>query len=154
MARVNNIKPASKCRYNPEIDLTGAQEDFCQQYVGKAKHNASEAYRIAYPKSRKWKKDKAVHEQASVLMALPKVYQRIAELEAETAKRNEITRDKVLQDLENVRKLSRDAKQFGPAIKCSELQGKDIGMFVERHKVETDVTVNVVTYGDKDGKKV
>lgn len=77
-------------------NLTIKQEKFCQE-VASGK-NQSEAYRIAYPKSLKWK-DKSVWELSSVLSANTKVSSRIQELRASHAKRNEMTLDKVLKNM-------------------------------------------------------
>lgn len=77
-----------------KTQLTPQQELFAQN-VASGK-NQSEAYRIAYPKSLKWK-DKSVWELASVLSANTKVSSRIQDLQASHAKRNEMTIDKVLK---------------------------------------------------------
>lgn len=76
--------------------LTPQQEKFCQE-VASGK-NQSESYRIAYPKSLKWKEE-AVWAQASLLMSNSMVSVRIAELQANHAKRNEMTLDKVLKNM-------------------------------------------------------
>ena len=63
-------------------DLTPKQEKFCQEF---AKHgNASEAYRVAYPVSLKWKVQ-SVWQKAAQTMALVQVKSRIAELKSEIA---------------------------------------------------------------------
>lgn len=77
-------------------ELTPQQELFAQN-VASGK-NQSEAYRTAYPKSKKWN-DKGVWEQASLLMSNLKVSQRVEELRASHAKRNEMTLDKVLKNM-------------------------------------------------------
>lgn len=77
-------------------ELTPQQELFAQN-VASGK-NQSEAYRIAYPKSQKWK-DEAVWAQASLLMSNSMVSVRIEELKAATVKRNEMTLDRVLKNM-------------------------------------------------------
>lgn len=150
-----NTKPIKERKYNPKIDLTDAQEDFCQQYVGKAKHNASEAYMLAYPKSAKWGEN-ALNVQACRYMAKPKISLRIAALEAETGKRNEISIDYVLKNLKEIGEACKTIRKSGRmdsggANKSFELIGKHLGMFVERHKVEADVTVKVVErFGEEE----
>lgn len=77
-------------------NLTIKQEKFCQE-VASGK-NQSEAYRLAYTRSQKWK-DEAVWAQASLLMSNSMVSLRIEELRASHAKRNEMTLDKVLKNM-------------------------------------------------------
>jgi hypothetical protein len=60
--------------------------------------NQSEAYRIAYPGSVKWKDD-AVWVNSSQMVADAKVRLRIDELKARHLKRNEMTVDKILQNM-------------------------------------------------------
>ena len=52
-------------------------------------------------------------------------------------KRNLITVDKVLADLEHDKLLAREHHQYGVAKGCSELQGKFLAMFTEKHITET-----------------
>lgn len=61
------------------MKLTDKQDKFARVYVETG--NASEAYRQAYPRSKAWK-DKSVHEEASKLLANPKVAPRVEELKA------------------------------------------------------------------------
>lgn len=64
------------------MNINPAQEKFCQAIVeGK---NQSDAYKKAYPKSRKWI-PKSVNEKASKLAASAKVKARIQELKARVA---------------------------------------------------------------------
>lgn len=60
----------------------------------------AESYRIAYPKSVKWK-DESVWCESSKLMSDPNVLQRVKELQEKTAKRNEVTLDEVLKEMAN-----------------------------------------------------
>lgn len=70
--------------------LTRADSIFCAQVAsGKSQ---SEAYRIAFPRSRKWK-DRSVHAEASRMMAKPMVSARVAELVAATEKETGMTRE-------------------------------------------------------------
>jgi len=87
--------------------LTIKQEKFCQEYLINL-GNASKAYRVAYNASKM--KDKQVWEEASKLLATPKVAQRVAELSEEALKRNNITVDKVLNEIATIAFL--DMKEF------------------------------------------
>lgn len=75
--------------------LTIKQERYVQELIkGKSQR---EAYRIAYPKSVKWK-DSAVDSQASITIKYPKVSQRYNELKAEVEKN-------LIADAEEVKRL-------------------------------------------------
>lgn len=84
-------KPQSKS------GLTAKQEAFCRAYVECA-GNASEAYRRAYT-VRPQTKPESVHQAASRALADAKVSSRIAELQAEIAKRHGVTVDRVVGEL-------------------------------------------------------
>lgn len=71
-------------------------ETFCQEYLKTG--NASEAFRVAYPHSSKWK-SKTVNERASNLLKTDKVQTRVEELQMEQQKRCAITKDRVLAEL-------------------------------------------------------
>jgi phage terminase small subunit len=75
--------------------LTPKQEKFCNEYV--VCGNASESYRQAY--STKKMKDEAIHVEAHKLLCNPKIALRVQELQDEIAKRNEVTQDKIVQEL-------------------------------------------------------
>ena len=62
------------------MKLSVKQEKFCNYYIECG--NASEAYRSAYPNSKKWA-DKTVWERASVLLKNNKVLTRVKELQEE-----------------------------------------------------------------------
>lgn len=73
------------------------QEDKFSELVVSGKTYA-ESYRIAYPKSNKWK-DESVWCESSKLMSNPKVLQRVKELQEDNKKRNQVTLDEVLKEL-------------------------------------------------------
>ena len=80
----------------PPRKLTTAQQIFCREVV--LKDNQSEAYRIAYPKSRKWK-DQSVWTKAAELASRVQVKSRIQELRAHTDYRlGEITVERIMQE--------------------------------------------------------
>lgn len=62
--------------------------------------NQSDAYRLAYPSSRKWKK-KTVNERASVFAKHKKVLTRIAELRAMRDKKHTIKIERMVQEMEH-----------------------------------------------------
>jgi len=71
--------------------LTEKREAYCQKFVELG--DMSEAYREAYPKSRKWK-DRSVNVEASKLHKNTNVLLRVKELQDEAKKRSEVTVDK------------------------------------------------------------
>lgn len=151
-----------------EKPLTLQQEKFCQQVVLNG-GNKSEAYRIAYPKSLKWK-DNSVNVNASTLFADTKVQLRIAELQAKVAeiaeKKFSVTTEYVLKTIvetvercrQGVRpKYDRSGEQelvetpdgeglafvfdAGNVLKGAELLGRHLKMFTDK-----------VEHTGKDGK--
>lgn len=67
----------------------------------------------------------------------PRVQARIAELQAETRERLEVTVDSVVANLHQLRDEARENKQFGPAVRAEELAGKTIGAFKDVRVDET-----------------
>jgi phage terminase small subunit len=95
--RKNLVHEKIKIHEKMETDkITHQQDLFCQQ-VASGK-NQSESYRIAYPKSLKWK-ESTVWERASVQMRNNKVITRINELKEKNQTRNEVKLDEVLENL-------------------------------------------------------
>jgi len=76
--------------------LTAAQETFCQEFIKCG--NQSEAYRIAYPRSKKWKYG-SVNCESSKMMAKPNVSQRVKELQAEQKEKFNISKDFIVNEL-------------------------------------------------------
>lgn len=85
------------------------QEKFAQLVV--EGYNQSEAYREAYPRSKKWKST-TVHVKVSELMRNGKVSVKIKELREEHYKRHEVTVDSLVADLMKVRDISLSEKTF------------------------------------------
>lgn len=118
------------------VKLTNQQEIFAQEVV---KHgNQSEAYRVAYPRSRKWKPE-TVWSESSTMMTHPKVSERVSELRAL------IERDAIADAserrrfwTETMRNKDGDMKD---RLKASELIGRADGDFVERKKIEGDINL-------------
>lgn len=75
--------------------LTQKQEAFCLAYIETG--NASEAYRRAYPVSKKWK-DQAVHVNASKMLADAKVALRVDELRASIASATVVSEVRVIEE--------------------------------------------------------
>jgi len=65
----------------------------------------------------------------------PNIAAAIAAGTAKIADRLDITAEKVLRDIEDVRKKATEAGVYASAIRASELQGKSIGMFEDKLNV-------------------
>lgn len=79
--------------------LTFKQEKFCQYYVD-TEGNASEAYRMSYDAAKM--KPESVWTEASILLKIPKVSQRIDEIKKERAEQSKVQREtveRVLMDI-------------------------------------------------------
>lgn len=86
-----------------ETGLTAAQEAFALAIV--AGKNQSDAYRQAYPASKRWK-PKVVHEKASTLAANGKVQERIqalsARIVAKVSAKTECSVERVLEEIARI----------------------------------------------------
>lgn len=66
----------------------------------------------------------------------------VAKGQGKIADKLELTAERVLQDLEEVRQRALSDGQYAPAVRAIELRGKHIGMFVDRTETTANVTVN------------
>jgi hypothetical protein len=73
----------------------------------------------------------------------PKIVAEIQHLEAAAFKGADVTIEKVLRDLELQRRHALSIGQFAPAVRCSELQGKYLKMWVD--KIEHVQTIEDVS---------
>ncbi len=106
------------------------QKRFVQEYM--IDLNATQAYmRAGYSPG-------GAAQSAKKLLTNAKIQAEIAKGQAKVANRLEITVEKVLGDLEELRVLAMAAGQYSPAARAAELLGKQIGMFVEKR--ETKIT--------------
>jgi hypothetical protein len=110
--------------------LTQRQEAFCLAFIETG--NASEAYRRAYkPKKAS---AKTVNEEASRLLADPKVSARVAELRAGAAKSAGFTLEQHLETLATLRDLAKAEKAWAPAIQAEVKRGEAAGLYPDRSK--------------------
>lgn len=113
--------------------LTPKQERFVAEYLKDL--NATQAYiRAGYSKN-------GAAQGAERLLRNVEIASAVAEGQARIAGKLEITAEKVLRDLEEVRQLAIRDGAYGPAAKAIELHGKHIGMFVERTENNTNLVV-------------
>ena len=100
--------------------LTQKQENFCRAYIETG--NASEAYRKAFNTSNM--KTESVNNKAYELLKRVDVTARVEELRSEAAKRNEITVDDLLKELEEARVIAATGDKPQPAAMVSATMGK------------------------------
>lgn len=105
--------------------LTPKQQRFVAEYLTDL--NATQAaIRTGYSK-------KTAKEQASRLLTNVNVRAAVDAAQAKLSGKLEITAEKVLRDIEDTRRNAVATMEWGPALKASELQGKHIGMFADKH---------------------
>tara|TARA_R110002020_G_scaffold406420_1_gene616601 strand:+ start:3070 stop:3579 length:510 start_codon:yes stop_codon:yes gene_type:complete len=121
--------------------LTQKQKVFCEEYVKSG--SPSKSYRIAYTSGN----PANAAGGAGKLLQQIKIQEYIQSLARSTEQAlAEIVFDKkkVMTDLEGLKKGAAQEKQFGPAVRAAELQGKELGMFREK----TDISVHAVSDND------
>jgi hypothetical protein len=110
------------------------QEAFCQAML--TEKNQSDAYRVAYPLSRKWK-DNTVNVKASELMRNGKIVVRLNELrgkiEAKVVEELAYTKVQHLKELKEERAYAKSLDNASTSLKATELQGKLCGHYEETH---------------------
>jgi phage terminase small subunit len=115
------------------MTLDPVREKFARFYVETG--NASEAYRRANPKARKWKAE-AVNVEASRTKADPTVSLRIEEIQAAARERHNINLETLTEMLREDRDLARQEKQSSAAVSAVMGLAKLHGLIVDKAKSE------------------
>ena len=102
--------------------------------------NQSDAYRSAY-KVRESTKPESVNQNASRLMADINISSRVDELRKPIVLAAQMTLEKHLNDLENLRNMASGVHQYSAAISAEVARGKASGLYVD--KVEATITGNI-----------
>ena len=103
--------------------LSSKRELFCQEYI--VDRNATQAaIRAGYSAA-------GAQQQGSRLLLDVVVKARVAELQEEAAKRNEVTVDSVIANLAELRDEARAKGQLSAAVRAQELIGKTCAAFVD-----------------------
>ncbi len=94
---------------------------------------------------------KSAHVTASRLLKRDYIQQKVRELQdignEKLVDGSEVTRAKVIQELDLLIREARKAKQFGPAIRAAELKGKSIAMFTDRVENTQSMTTEAMVAG-------
>ena len=131
--------------------LSPRQDGFCVHYttIGSEtySHGTKAGLAAGYSES-------SAHVTATKLRKRESIQNRIIELQAENMKRNLITVDKVLADLEHIKILAIEAHQYSVAKSCSELMGRWLAMFTDKIHNEGQSIVDIMAVvGIKDGSE-
>ncbi len=113
--------------------LKPRQDSFCVHYTTIGSETYSNGTKAALAAGYS---EKSAHVTATQLLKQEAIQERIVELQAENMKRNLITVDKVLADLEHDKLMARESRQYSVAKACTELQGKYLAMFTDRIDTE------------------
>ncbi len=114
-------------------NLKPRQDSFCNHYTTIGADTYSNGTKAALAAGYS---ETSGHVTATQLLKQEAIQKRIVELQAENMKRNLITVDKVLADLEHDKLLARENHQYAVAKSCTELQGRWLSMFVDRIQTE------------------
>ena len=120
----------------PTLELTEKQKMFCKEYL--VDLNATQAcIRAGYSK-------KTARSLGCENLTKPYIHDEIQRLKAIREKKVGLTAEKVLKDIERVREKAEGSEQYTVSLKASELQGKHLAMFTEKHQVDGEVKMPVV----------
>jgi phage terminase small subunit len=129
------------------MSLTHQQEAFAQA-VASGK-NQSDAYRLAYPKSLKWKPE-TLWNRASAMMRDREVFARVEAIRAELSERAIWTREESVKVLAGIAKASeKDADRVRATAELNKMHGFEAPQKIEHSGTVTTITRRVV---DKAGE--
>ncbi len=111
-------------------ELSPRRERFCQEYI-KDLNGTQAAIRAGYS-------PKTARVKASQLLVVPEVQDRVAELKAGVADRNEISVDEIVANLRESRRLAHEHKQVSAAVQAEAYVAKVTGLWTDRFKDETE----------------
>lgn len=113
--------------------LTPKQEAFCQAIVSGM--SQADAYRTAYAASKMT--NKQIWEEASKLMASPKVSQRTQELRAPVVEKLQYGLEQAMLEAQEAFEVSKSTQSGGAMVAAVQLRAKLNGLLVERKEVRT-----------------
>jgi phage terminase small subunit len=119
--------------------LTPKQERFCQSYL--AAGNASEAYRQAYTPTTT--NPATINRAGKALLDHSKIATRLNELRGEIGKRNAVTVDSLITELEEARQIGRGREQAAAMVAATLGKAKLMGF--DKDAGESDDTPTPVS---------
>jgi len=119
----------------PVGELTLKQEAFVQAYL--ETDNATEAYRQAYPNQANGSKPETLYTHACMLLKSEKVMSRVNELQEASKRRNDVTIDNLVSDLEAARVLAHEVGQAGAATQATMAKAKLHGLGSDRLEISS-----------------
>jgi len=109
---------------------------FCKEYL--IDLNATKAYvRAGYS-------EKTANKSGPRMLVNVGIRNEIDRLKTIREKKVELTAEKVLKDIERVRDKAEGSEQYNVSLKASELQGKHLAMFTDKHKVDGEIKMPVI----------
>lgn len=121
---------SQKGAHSFDIPLTAKEELFARYYV--ATGSQIDAYKLAYDS------DLERTGNASRIRHAPQVAARIAELLADAAKTEMVSREGIIAWLYTLASKAEEVGQFAAANKAVELLGRTMGLYVDVQKSETE----------------
>lgn len=124
----------------PELELpnlTARQKTFVEAMA--AGKRATEAYKEAYS-TEGWTAG-SIAVNASKTRNHPKVKAWLNAIYAAAVRGNVLTVEEHVAELDRLRELAVEDKQFTAAVRAEELKGKASGLYIERHEYDATITV-------------
>lgn len=117
--------------------LTPKQEKFVQNIIEGM--SQADAYRSAYDSKKM--SDNAIYREASLLMAHPKITQRLAELSAKADRPKIMSAQKRLEWLSD--RIEDDAVDINAKLKAIDIMNKMEGEYVQKVVADVDTSFNI-----------
>jgi phage terminase small subunit len=121
--------------------LTPKQEKFVLEYL--ACGNASKAYRAAYNAEKM--KETSINDTAWKLLQHPEIAQRVESSQAEAVKRNKITVDDLIAELDEARLISKEDRVGSVMVSATMGKGKLLGLIVDRKDITVHSQISSMT---------
>ena len=122
------------------MGLTPRQEKFVQGlFKGLSQR---QAYREAFASSLKWK-DETVDNKAYVLAKHGGVKARLTELQQEVTNESKWTVERLIQEFEDLKNLTKREGEFTVTAKSLENIGKLLGMYETKLRHSGEITINI-----------
>ena len=126
---------------NKEKELTAKEEAFCVAYTTIGSETFSNGAKSAI--EAKYAEDSA-RTQSWRMLRKEHIKKRIRELYDKNMEENIVTPASVLVNLDHDRKMARKHHQYNVAKNCTELEGKHLIMFSDKHVYESNQKIIVI----------